>query len=370
MLIKIAVALAVAAMWLAAPADAAGSFSAEEEAAIVRIAEDGMAAQRQPGLNVGISIPGRGEFVRAFGVSDIDTKASMRPDDHIRIASISKTFTAVAALRLVDQGKLSLDDTLATWIAGIPNGEKITIRNLLGMTSGIYDFTSDERFLKDFTADPLMAFSPEDVTAIVKRHEPDFAPGEKAVYCDTNYVFLGVIIEKVTGRPVADVIRDEIVVPLGLANTSFPTTPEIPEPYAHGYYAGEDGKGELRDYTATNPAVAWTAGAMISTLDDLKVWARALATGALLKPETHAEQMKFGTIVAAPLHVGYGLGIGNFGGLIGHNGAIFGYSTAMFYVPGADATIVIEGNQASNFSNAATEIAYALARRLMPDLVE
>ena len=80
--------------------------------------------------------------------------------------------------------------------------------------------------------------------------------------------------------------------------------------------------------------------------------------------------MKFATLAAGKVSVGYGLGIGDFGGLIGHNGAIFGYTTAMFYVPAADATIVISGNQASNFSNSATEIAYALAKRLMPDLIE
>ena len=202
-------------------------------------------AQRQPGLNVGIWIPGRGEFVRAFGVSDIATKTPMKVDDHVRIASITKTFVAVATLRLVDQGKLKLDDTLATWIEGIPNGDKITIRQLLGMRSGIYDFTSDEQFLNDFTADPLMAFSPEDVVAIVQRHEPDFAPGEKESYCDTNYIFLGVIIEKVTGRPVEDVIRDEILTPLGMPHTSFPTTPAMPEPYAHGYLCRRGRQGRV-----------------------------------------------------------------------------------------------------------------------------
>ena len=369
-LIRTAGALWVAAMLAVAPTRAADAFSAEEEAAIVDIVEKGMAEQRQPGLNVGIWIPGRGEFVRAFGVSDIATKSPMTVDDHIRIASITKTFVAVAILRLVDQAKLKLDDTLATWIEGIPNGDRITIRQLLGMRSGIFDFTSDEPFLKAFTDDPLMAFSPEEVIAIVKRHEPDFAPGEKESYCDTNYILLGVIIEKVTGRLVEDVIRDEIITPLGLAHTSFPTTPAMPEPYAHGYFAGDDGKGELRDYTATNPAVAWTAGAMISTLDDLKVWAKALATGALLKPETHAEQMDYEMMPAGKISVGYGLGVADFAGMIGHNGAIFGYTTAMFYVPKADATIVLEGNLASNFSGATTFIALELGKYLMPDLVE
>ena len=333
LLIRIAVFFLAAAMLFVIPARAAEFFAAEEEAAIVKIVEDGMSAQRQPGLVVGISIPGRGAFTRAFGVSDITTKTPMKPEDHIRIASITKSFVAVAALRLVDQGKLKLDDKLANWIEGISNGDKITIRDLLGMRSGIYDFTSDQKFLADFTADPLMAFSPQDVVAIVKRHEPDFAPGEKVVYCDTNYIFLGMIIEKVTGRPVGDMICDDILGPLAIGETSFPTTSAMPEPFSRGYFAGEDGKGELRDFTASNPAVAWSAGAMISTLDDLRIWAKVLATGALLKPETHAEQMKFGAIATKPINVGYGLGIANFGGLVGHNGAIFGYTTAMFDVP-------------------------------------
>jgi D-alanyl-D-alanine carboxypeptidase len=158
---------------------------------------------------------------------------------------------------------------------------------------------------------------------------------------------------------------------LKLADTSYPTATSMPEPYSRGYYAGEDGEGEFLDYTAVNPTIASSAGAIISTLDDLRIWAKALATGALLKPQTHAEQIKFGVMVKTPVvTVSYGLGIANFGGLIGHNGAIFGYTTAMFYVPEADATIVIEGNLASNFSNSATEIAFALARRLMPELVE
>jgi D-alanyl-D-alanine carboxypeptidase len=346
------------------------TFPPADEKALVDIIEKGMAVQRQPGLNVGIWIPGRGSLVRAFGTRDIATNAPMQIDDHVRIASITKTFTGNAVLQLVDEGRLTLNDTLSTYVEGIDNGNRIAIRNLLGMTSGIYDFTSDEKFLKDFTENPLMSFSPQEMVDIVKRHGPDFAPGEKVVYCDTNYVLLGMIVEKVTGEPIQKTITEKIIEPLGLGQTSFPTEPAMPEPFAHGYYAGDDGKGALKDYTATNPAVAWTAGAMISTLEDLRIWGKALATGTLLKPATHEEQMKFGTIIAKPLHVGYGLGIGNFGGLIGHNGAIFGYTTAMFYWPEADAMIVLAGNQASNFSNATTEIAIQLAEYLFPGKIK
>ena len=365
-----ALMLVAGAPSLAGEAGTVEGFSADEQARIVEIVEKGLAEQRQPGLNVGIWIPGRGTFLRAFGNANIETGAAMDLADHVRVASITKTFVAVAVLRLVDQGKLDLDDTLASYIEGVPNGERITIRNLLGMTSGVYNFTNDDAFVNAWTDNPLMAFRREDVLAILERHEPDFAPGAKVVYCDTNYILLGIILEKVAGKPVQELIATEIITTLGLTETSFPTTPAIPEPFAHGYYAGEDGKGELRNYTATNPEVAWTAGAMISTLDDLRIWAKAIATGALLTPKTHGEQMRFGSLASGQIDIGYGLGVADFGGLIGHNGAIFGYTTAMFYVPAADATIVIAGNQSSNSSGAATAIAYALAKHLLPDLIQ
>jgi D-alanyl-D-alanine carboxypeptidase len=345
-------------------------FPPTDEEALVDIISTAMTAQRQPGLIVGIWIPARGSLVRALGTSDVASNAPMKIDDHFRIASVTKTFVAVATLQLVDDGRLSLDDTLSSYLEGVDNGNRITIRNLLSMTSGIYDFTSDDKFLKDFTDNPLMAFSPQDVLDILKRHKPAFGPGEMVSYCDTNYILLGMIVEKVTGEPVQTTITEKILKPLGLGHTSFPTAPAIPEPFARGYYAGEDGKSKFKDYTATNPAVAWTAGAMISTLEDLRAWAKALATGALLTPARHAEQMRFGTITTKPLYVGYGLGIGNFGGLIGHNGAIFGYTTAMFYWPDADATIVLAGNQASNFSNATTDIAIQLAEQLFPGRIK
>jgi D-alanyl-D-alanine carboxypeptidase len=367
-LLSVPAALVAIVISQASAALARDEFSAAELSALTAIVEKGMTEQRQPGLNVGIWIPGRRSWTASFGKADIDTSRPMDRSDHVRIASITKTFVATAILQLVDQGKLSLDDKLAAYVEGIPNGERITLHQLLGMTSGIYDFTRDEQFLKDFAANPLMPFGPQDVVAIVKRHEPEFAPGEKTSYCDTNYTFLGVIVEKAAGKPLAQVIEEQILIPLKLRGTSFPTTATIPAPFARGYYAGDDGKGELKDYTATNPNVAWAAGAMISTLDDLRVWAKVLATGALLKPETHAEQLRFGTIAnSGGLSVGYGLGIAKFGDLIGHNGAILGYTTAMLYLPDADATFVLEGNQSSNFSNAATEILLALAKQLFPE---
>lgn len=225
----------------------------------------------------------------------------------------------------------------------------------------------DEQLRKDFAANPLMPFSPQDVVAIVKRHAPQFAPGEKVSYCDSNYTFLGLISEKVTGKPIAQVIEEQVLIPLKLRGTSFPTITTIPAPFARGYYVGDDGKGELKDYTFSNPNVPWTAGAMVSTLDDLHVWAKALVTGALLKPETQAERLPFGALADSSGLSGYGLGIAKFGDFIGHGGTTLGYTTAILYLPDADATFVREGNQSSMFSNGATEILLTLAKQLFPE---
>ena len=147
--LSVAAAVVAIVISLASAALARDEFSSAEQSALTAIVEKGMTEQRQPGVIVGIWIPGRGSWTTAFGKADIEANRPMDHADHIRIASITKTFVATAILQLVDQVKLSLDDTLAPYVEGIPNGEEITLRQLLGMTSGIYDFTRDEQFGKD-----------------------------------------------------------------------------------------------------------------------------------------------------------------------------------------------------------------------------
>jgi D-alanyl-D-alanine carboxypeptidase len=348
------------------PASAAEEFPAADRQALTAIIEKGMIDQRQPGLIVGIWAPGQGALVQAFGKGDLKTGAAMALDDHMRIASVTKTFTATAILQLVDQGKLALDDKLSQFIDGIPNGDRIAIRNMLDMTSGIFDFTIDQSFMDKVNADPLMSFSPDDVIEILRRNEADFAPGEKVIYCDTNFILLGVILEKVAKAPAIPYIMEHVVAPAMLTQTNVPNSPDMPEPYAHGYYAGEDAKGPLEDFTRSNPELPWTAGAMVSTLADLKIWAKALATGTLLSRKMQAERLAFHQFTNMT-RASYGLGVMNFSGFIGHYGMIFGYTTAMFYLPEADATIIVLGNQSSNAGMSATEIFLELAKYLYPE---
>ncbi|MER5726743.1 serine hydrolase domain-containing protein [Streptomyces sp. NPDC002138] len=291
-----------------------------------------------PGAVVGLWAPGKGSYVKAFGVADKATGAPMKADVHTRLGSETKTFTVTALLRLVDQGKVRLDDPIGRYVPGVPNGDHITLRELAGMRSGLFNYTLDPDFVKTFEGNPEQRFVPRQLLDFSFKHPAQFPPDAKFQYSNTNLVLLGLVIEKVTGRPVQDVITKDVIEPAGLRHTLFPTGPEFPEPHAHGY-SDETPSGEIEDATNWNPSWAWAAGAMISDMQDLRTWARVLATGTLLTPATQAERLK-----TTPMDIpgaGYGLGIFNVQGWIGHNGSLPGYESLTVYLPQARATMVI-----------------------------
>jgi D-alanyl-D-alanine carboxypeptidase len=321
------------------------SFSAADQLALEGIVQRQVAAQRVPGAVAGVWAAGKGVWTSSLGIGDLQTAAPIGSDDHFRIASVTKTFVATVALQLIDEGKLRLDDNLARFVPGIPNGDHITIRQVLGMTAGIFNYVDDPAFVKEYTTNPLMTFDPRQVVAIIAQHPPDFPPGAQLRYSDSNYILVGLIIEQITGGTAAEVIAARIIAPLGLTSTSFPDTPQMPVPFARGYAAAPDSLA-LRDVTFSNPNVAWTAGAMLSTLEDLRVWAKALADGTLLKPETQRERLQVNALPSSPgFSVGYGLGIMEVNGFYGHTGAIFGYSTWILHSPAEDGTIVVLANR-------------------------
>lgn len=323
-------------------ASSEASFPPETELELTRIVTQHLAQGAIPGALVGAWVPGRGTWVAAIGISDLTTAMPITTDDHVRIASITKTFTGTVVLQLVEEGKLSLDDTLALFVPGIANGEQITIRQLLNMTAGVFDYIADPVFASAYQADPAIALSHEQALAIMRQHPADFAPGTQVHYSNSNTYLLGLIIEDVTGQSPGKAIRTRIIDPLGLTGTSFPTTPDLPTPFAHGYEAAAPGD-PLRDVTRSNPAVPWTAGAMVSTLADLHTWARVLANGTLLSPDLQRERLDGNPMPGARpgLDLRYGLGLVTINGLIGHSGGIAGYGSWMLHDPDADATLVI-----------------------------
>ncbi|UUU41548.1 serine hydrolase domain-containing protein [Streptomyces sp. NBC_00162] len=308
--------------------------AAKLDAAVQRVLREAQV----PGVIVGLWAPGKGSYVRTFGVADKATGSPMETGFNIRIGSETKTFTVTALLELVDQGKLGLDDTIGKYISGVPNGDRITLRELAGMRSGLFNYSLDEDFNKALAAGPTRPFTPQQLLDYSFKHPVQFEPDADWQYSNTNLILLGLVVEKVGGKPIQEFIRQEVLEPAGLRQTVFPTDAHFPDPHPQGYT--NDTTGKVVIATDWNPSWAWAAGAMISDLMDLRSWARTVATGTLLTPKTQAERLKTTSINGIP-GAGYGLGIFNVQGWIGHNGSLPGYETLTVYLPEAQATMVV-----------------------------
>ncbi|PRY50241.1 D-alanyl-D-alanine carboxypeptidase [Geodermatophilus tzadiensis] len=325
------------------------------------------------GAVVGISDPVRGSYLRAYGTADT-AGTPMTPDVHYRIASVTKTFTAQAVLRLVDQGRLSLDDRLAEYVPDVPHGDEITVAHLLGMRGGVYDFVADEEFLARYAADPLLpGWSPYDVLEIIRAHADEATPpGRATVYSNSEYVLLGLVLERVTGRS-AQQVTTSVIEELGLPETSYPTTAALPEPFARGYVntdselAPTPPGAEPRDVTLSSPEVPYTAGAVVSTVPDMVRYAEQLATGAGLAPETARLRQEWTPLTSTGVRVQYGLGVLRLGDWVGHNGSIFGYSDVVTHLPDQEASVVVMVNAADGEAVPADDLWAGVVRLLYPD---
>jgi D-alanyl-D-alanine carboxypeptidase len=324
-----------------------------------------------PGVAVGLWMPGKGCYVRATGVADKVTGEPMSTDLYSRIGSETKTFTVTALLKLVDDGRIRLDDPISRYVHGVPNGRHITLRHLAEMRSGLFPYSADADFAHDLLSDPTRTFTPPELLAYGFRHRNTSAPGKVFVYNNSNLVLLGLVIEKVTGHHVADVIDRRVLRPAHLDDTLFPDGPnvrEFPEPHARGY-TDQTLSGAVEDSTDWNPSWAWSAGAMISNMHDLRSWAKTVATGALLSPETQKQRLK--TLPTGFPGLSYGLGIFETGGWIGHNGSIPGYESVTVYLPALKATLVVLLNTdiTTGGQEPSTLVARAVTRIATPDHV-
>jgi D-alanyl-D-alanine carboxypeptidase len=291
-----------------------------------------------PGAIVGVWQDGAAPFVQAFGVRDTASGEPMTTNLYMRIGSVTKTFITTAILQLVDQGKVGLDDPISTYVPGVPNGDAITIRQLAAMRSGLYSYTNE--VIPALADQPERQWTPEELLEISFRHPPLFPPGAEFDYSNTNTVLLGFVIEKASGQSLNTYIDEHLTGAEHLAHTVFPTDTSIPAPHARGYTALPD--GTMTDATDWNPSWGWAAGHMISTLDDLRVWARDVATGKLLSPATQREREQ--SFLLAPSEGEgslYGLGLENQNGWIGHNGNITGYQAYAYYLPPERTTMVV-----------------------------
>ncbi|MEW6554312.1 MAG: serine hydrolase domain-containing protein [Actinomycetota bacterium] len=341
----LAVLLALTASSCGRGADGAKPFGPETVDEIDAVVAGLMERSGAPGALVGIWMEDGTVLVKAYGLADTATEEAMREDLSFRIGSITKTFTGNVVLQLVDEGELSLDDPVSKFVGGIPDGETITVRMLLNHSSGIFNYGLDTGLNETIVADPHKVWTPRELVDVGISSPPYFPPGEGCMYSNTNYILLGMIVEEVTGRSFEEELADRITGPLGLDGTYMAEGPGLGGDHAHGYQVDVEG-GESYDLTDyLDPSISWTAGGMVSTLEDLRVWGRALAEGQLLSPGLR-EEMTSGMLempgIAEFFGHGmlYGLAVIDFGGWLGHGGMQPGYTSAVYFLPQKEATVV------------------------------
>ncbi|GAA2271952.1 serine hydrolase domain-containing protein [Streptomyces hawaiiensis] len=305
-------ALAVPAV-AAGPVAAPGGHDATERAVRAAVA-DGV-----PGVTVTVR-RGHGAWAETAGVGNLRTGEPRSARDHYRVASITKTFVATVVLQLEAEGRLSLDDTVEKWLPGAVrghghDGRRITIRQLLNHTSGIFDYLEDPGFQQEYmTAAGFMKHrfdeaAPEDLLAIAMANKPYFRPGTSFAYSNTNYPLAARVIERATGNDYGDEIDRRIIAPLRLTSTSVPTTrATLPRPSSRAYSKlATTATGPTYDVTELNPRLAYGSGQMVSSSADLTRFYSALLGGRLLPPEQLKEMRT--TVESSRETSRYGLGL-------------------------------------------------------------
>ncbi|MFF2787826.1 serine hydrolase domain-containing protein [Streptomyces sp. NPDC058049] len=292
------------------------------------------------------------------GVADTRTGRKRSPQDRFRIGSITKTFVATVVLQLAAEGRLSLDDTAEQWLPGVVHGHHhdgagVDIRMLLNHTSGIFNYTDDQQALNRYEAHP-----PESLVQIAMSHPPAFTPGSGWAYSNTNYVLAGMIVERATGRALAEEITERISRPFGLAGTYLPhgSDPTIRGPHSRHYTKlfRTDLGAPVHDATELDPSMFWAAGGMISTAGDLNRFFGALLGGRILPPDRQRDM--FTTVPTRDWisNAAYGLGVSSVGlpcgeTLWGMGGALFG---SWSYAYGArDGHQMVTANVNGDWSN-------------------
>lgn len=304
----------------------------------------------------------QGDWTKTFGTQTWKGTEPVTVDDHIRIGSNTKTWTGTVVLQLVEEGRIALDDPVSKYRPDVPNGQNITVAQLLTMRSGLGNYTVDLDLNEQNDSNPSRAWTTEELIAKGLAQPVAFAPGEGFLYSNTNTALLGAIIEQLTGTSLQQNFQTRIFDKLGLTQTSYPAADDasIPSPHPQGYSwagnvdtidstvlspeiqaAARAGTLDPMDVTDVNPSWGGAAGAGISTADDLATYVEALVGGGLLGPQM--QQQRIASMQPrdpSNPEVQYGYALAKFGPLYGHSGELPGFNSFMGYDPATDTTIV------------------------------
>lgn len=304
-----------------------------------------------PGLIISISAPQKGLFYqKAKGFADLSTLKPMTSDCLYRTGSFTKTFTGAIMLQLISEGKINLNDKISKYFPELSHSSNINIRQLLNMSSGIYEYSKDTYYQNELIKNPQKEWQTIDIVHIALSHPLDFIPGSKWEYSNTNTLIAGLIIEKVTGESFKTNIENRIIKKLGLKNTFFQTNCSMPnKKYCKGYNLNYDG---IHDVTVTyHQSNYGAAGSLVTNVQDASSWLR-MQMGDFMISNPFLLFEKYNYIPMNDNNEGYGLAVMKIGkGFIGHSGGIPGYSSISLYHPQNHATVVIMFNMISNINS-------------------
>ena len=329
----------VAAIALGAAGGAASAAPSKGEAESLKSRAQGLVEAGYPAVLAAVT-DSKGESAGvAVGKGNLETGQAPPMDGEVRIGSNTKTFVAVVVMQMVQEGKVGLDEPIETYLPGLIKGEgidgsRITVRQLLQHTSGLPEYTDTTPGSGDIFQVKDHYIPPRDLLDTALGKPAQFEPGAQWKYTNTNYLVLGMLVERVSQRPVGEQIDERIVKKLGLSHTYFPAPGDrsIKGTHPQGYHLSAEGK--LEDITEMDPVWGWAAGAMVSTPSELNTFFQAVFDGRLLT-QSSIDEMKNGAVDASS-YLGpgtvYGLGlIGrslSCGGTSwGHGGTIHGYQT-------------------------------------------
>lgn len=335
-----------------------------DEARVDALLKGEMQKRKIPGLSLTVVRDGQVVLSRGYGLANVEHQAPVKPETVFQLASVTKQFTASGIMLLVEDGKLALEDPVTKHLPDLPaSWSGVTVRHLLNHTSGIKSYTS----LPSFHEDPRKDYTPKDLIGLVRDLPLEFQPGEKWAYNNTGYYLLGMLIEKVSGKGYDEFLAERIFRPLGMTSTRLNRRDAVIPHRADGYALGPKGLSRAEFVSPTQP---YSAGALLSTVEDLAKWDAALYTDQPLKSATR-QAMWTATKLSGGGEAGYGLGwsVGNRNGqrMVEHGGGILGFSTQITRFPDLKLTVVVLTNlQGGHAGDLASQVAAVYHPELAP----
>lgn len=316
------------------------------------------AAAEFPGATVAFVLADGSHASVSTGLADVEANRAMRPADRMLAGSIGKTYFAAVALQLVGEGKLNLDDKIEKWFgredwfSRLPNGRDITVRMLMNHTSGLQEYYPLKGFIEGLKKDPDRRFKPELLIEAVLDSKPLFAAGQGWSYADTNFILVGMIIERVTGKDAYAEINRRLLKPLKLTQT-MPSSGRVLAGVIPGYSMpgspfGIEGRMIVDGKFLINPQFEWAGGGFASTAEDLARWAKSLYEGKVFSRALLDEMVQNAPEAKTGRGDRYGLGVqvrqSDWGISYGHGGWFPGYRSEMEYFPEHKIAIAIQFN--------------------------